>query len=113
MVQLIPVISVETKEEEFLRRHSLYSGQFLPGWTVPFDISSEKNGEISHRTDPINLPYSLLCTSSNSQGNKQPSVPNNNQVEPFVEMPAGSLIFRSISRPPLLSLRPEVTSSNA
>ena len=42
MVQLIPVISVETKKEEYLRRHSFYSGKFSPGWTVPFDISSGK-----------------------------------------------------------------------
>ena len=44
MVQLIPVISVETKKEEYLRMYSFYSGKFSPGWTVPFDISSEKNG---------------------------------------------------------------------
>ena len=44
MVQLIPVISVETKNQEYLRRHSFYSGNFSPGWTVPFDIPSEKNG---------------------------------------------------------------------
>ena len=31
MVQLIPVISVETKKEEYLRRHSFYSGKFSQG----------------------------------------------------------------------------------
>ena len=31
MVQLIPVISVETKKEEYLRRHSFYYGKFSPG----------------------------------------------------------------------------------
>ena len=31
MVQLIPVISVETIKEEYLRRHSFYSGKFSPG----------------------------------------------------------------------------------
>ena len=31
MVQLIPVISVETKEEEYLRMYSFYSGKFSPG----------------------------------------------------------------------------------
>ena len=31
MVQLIPVISVETKKEEYLLRHSFYSGKFAPG----------------------------------------------------------------------------------
>ena len=31
MVQLILVISVETKKEEHLRRHSFYSGKVSPG----------------------------------------------------------------------------------
>ena len=31
MVQLIPVISVETKKEEYLRKNSFYSGKFSPG----------------------------------------------------------------------------------
>ena len=31
MVQLIPVTSVETKNQEYLRRHSFYSGNFSPG----------------------------------------------------------------------------------
>ena len=31
MVQLIPVISVETKKEEYLRMYSFYSGKFSPG----------------------------------------------------------------------------------
>ena len=44
MVQLIPVISIETKKEEYLRRHSFYSGKFSPSWTVPFEISSGQTG---------------------------------------------------------------------
>ena len=31
MVQLIPVISVEMKKEEYFQRHSFYSEQFSPG----------------------------------------------------------------------------------
>ena len=42
LVQLILVISVEMKKEEYLQRHSFYSKKFSPGWTVPFDISSKK-----------------------------------------------------------------------
>ena len=32
------------RKEEYLQRHSSYSGKFSPGRTVPFDISSEKKG---------------------------------------------------------------------
>ena len=42
MVQLIPVILVEMKKEEYLRRYCFYSGKFSLGWTIPFDISSGK-----------------------------------------------------------------------
>ena len=38
MVQLIPVISVETKKEEYLRKYSFYSGNF-------------------HRVEPFHLTF--------------------------------------------------------
>ena len=47
MVQLIPVISVEMKKEEYLWRHSFYCRKFSPAWTVLFDISSEQNKKVS------------------------------------------------------------------
>ena len=44
MVQLLPVISVETKKGEYLRRHSFYSGTFY--LVEPFHLTfhREKNG---------------------------------------------------------------------
>ena len=35
---------LKQKKKNYLRRHSFYSGKCSPGWTVPFDISSEKTG---------------------------------------------------------------------
>ena len=60
MVQLILVISGETKKEEYLRRHSFYSRKFSPGWTVPFDISSEQMVSVP------NFVHSLSSSIDNS-----------------------------------------------
>ena len=61
MVQLIPVILVETKKEEYLQRHFFYSGNFFPGWTVPFDISSETGFSVQ-MVSALDFPWQFLLS---------------------------------------------------
>ena len=72
MVKFIPVISVETKREEYLRRHSFYSGKCLPGWTVPSDISSGKTQRFFCTNDK--RPKSYLNLDSSLKWNISPTL---------------------------------------